>query len=286
MRVLLTGGQAGDNPHLLPLLDAIAVDRIGPGRPRSRPEVVIADKRLLTSLDPARPARTADPVHQPRTRVPDRPPGRQRRPRRTTPNLRRRGLQTPQRRRTMLQPAQTIPRPDHPLRQTRRLLPSRTHHRRHHPLAPMTYRTEPRRRGLSQQQAAAIGHLLGIRKALGAQGIAANSVGRRHVGAPVDGCQYEPLADAGGGAGVGRNVPDAGWSEARARRGKFAIGELSRCWSTAGSTSGPDSRPGNSVQRDMSQGRLHPSSSSSQSQTLAVKPRCVPSSRKPGRVQC
>ncbi|MEV5543746.1 IS5 family transposase, partial [Saccharopolyspora shandongensis] len=44
MRVLLTGGQAGDNPHLMPLLDAIAVDRIGPGRPRSRPEVVIADK--------------------------------------------------------------------------------------------------------------------------------------------------------------------------------------------------------------------------------------------------
>ncbi|MDQ0378930.1 transposase [Amycolatopsis thermophila] len=44
MRVLLTGGQAGDNPQLLPLLDGIQVARIGPGRPRCRPEMVIADK--------------------------------------------------------------------------------------------------------------------------------------------------------------------------------------------------------------------------------------------------
>ncbi|WP_431908089.1 hypothetical protein [Amycolatopsis thermoflava] len=41
--MLLTGGQAGDNPQLLPLLDGIAVARIGPGRPRCRPELV-ADK--------------------------------------------------------------------------------------------------------------------------------------------------------------------------------------------------------------------------------------------------
>jgi transposase len=44
MRIVLTGGQAGDNPQLLPLLDGIQVARIGPGRPRCRPEVVIADK--------------------------------------------------------------------------------------------------------------------------------------------------------------------------------------------------------------------------------------------------
>lgn len=41
MRILLTAGQAGDNPQLLPLLDGI---RDGPGRPRCRPEVVILDK--------------------------------------------------------------------------------------------------------------------------------------------------------------------------------------------------------------------------------------------------
>ncbi|MFF5265474.1 IS5 family transposase [Actinomadura viridis] len=44
MSILLTPGQAGDNPHLLPLLEAICVRRDGPGRPRKRPDRVIADK--------------------------------------------------------------------------------------------------------------------------------------------------------------------------------------------------------------------------------------------------
>ncbi|GAA0265311.1 hypothetical protein GCM10009539_59760 [Cryptosporangium japonicum] len=44
MRVLLTPGQAGDNPQLLPLLDGIRVARIGAGRPPTRPDGVIADK--------------------------------------------------------------------------------------------------------------------------------------------------------------------------------------------------------------------------------------------------
>ena len=44
MSVLLTPGQAGDNPQLLPLLDAIGVREPGAGRPRKRPEMLIADK--------------------------------------------------------------------------------------------------------------------------------------------------------------------------------------------------------------------------------------------------
>ncbi len=44
MSILLTPGQAGDNPQLLPLLDQIAVRRRGPGRPRKRPDRVVADK--------------------------------------------------------------------------------------------------------------------------------------------------------------------------------------------------------------------------------------------------
>jgi transposase len=44
MSVILTAGQAGDNPQLLPLLDQIGVRRDGPGRPRKRPERVLADK--------------------------------------------------------------------------------------------------------------------------------------------------------------------------------------------------------------------------------------------------
>lgn len=44
MSIRLTPGQAGDNPQLLPLLDQIAVRRRGPGRPRKRPDRVMADK--------------------------------------------------------------------------------------------------------------------------------------------------------------------------------------------------------------------------------------------------
>ncbi|MET9031048.1 IS5 family transposase [Nocardia sp. NPDC004168] len=44
MRVLITGGQAGDNPQILPLLDGSSVARAGLGRPRMRLDVVIADK--------------------------------------------------------------------------------------------------------------------------------------------------------------------------------------------------------------------------------------------------
>jgi transposase len=44
LSILLTPGQAGDNPHLLPLLNAIRVKAPGPGRPRKRPEMLIADK--------------------------------------------------------------------------------------------------------------------------------------------------------------------------------------------------------------------------------------------------
>ena len=44
LSVVLTPGQAGDNPQLVPLLDEIRVPRRGPGRPRSRPDEVLADK--------------------------------------------------------------------------------------------------------------------------------------------------------------------------------------------------------------------------------------------------
>jgi transposase len=44
LSVLLTAGQAGDNPQLFTVLDAIAVKRSGPGRPRKRPDMLIADK--------------------------------------------------------------------------------------------------------------------------------------------------------------------------------------------------------------------------------------------------
>lgn len=44
MSIICTPGQAGDNPQLMPLLEQVAVGRDGPGRPRKRPERVLADK--------------------------------------------------------------------------------------------------------------------------------------------------------------------------------------------------------------------------------------------------
>jgi transposase len=42
--IALTPGQSGDSPMLIPLLAHLAVYRIGPGRPRTRPEALLADK--------------------------------------------------------------------------------------------------------------------------------------------------------------------------------------------------------------------------------------------------
>ena len=54
LSVLLTPGQAGDNPQLFNVLDAIAVHHGGPGRPRKRPDMLIADKAY--AHDPTRRA--------------------------------------------------------------------------------------------------------------------------------------------------------------------------------------------------------------------------------------
>ncbi len=44
LRLTLTAGQAGDNPQLLAVPDAISVHTGRPGRPRRRPERLLADK--------------------------------------------------------------------------------------------------------------------------------------------------------------------------------------------------------------------------------------------------
>lgn len=44
LAMLLTGGQRGDSPQFIPVLEAIRVPRPGSGRPRSRPDRVLADK--------------------------------------------------------------------------------------------------------------------------------------------------------------------------------------------------------------------------------------------------
>jgi transposase len=44
LSILLTVGQRGDSPQFIPVLDGIRVPRSGGGRPRSRPDRVLADK--------------------------------------------------------------------------------------------------------------------------------------------------------------------------------------------------------------------------------------------------
>ena len=41
---MITAGQRGDSPRFEPVLEAIRVPRLGPGRPRKRPDRVRADK--------------------------------------------------------------------------------------------------------------------------------------------------------------------------------------------------------------------------------------------------
>jgi transposase len=42
--VVLTAGQCGDSPQFAAVLGGIRVPRLGPGRPRTRPDRVLADK--------------------------------------------------------------------------------------------------------------------------------------------------------------------------------------------------------------------------------------------------
>ncbi|MFB9307487.1 IS5 family transposase, partial [Kibdelosporangium philippinense] len=44
LSVVVTAGQRGDSPQFQPVLEQISVPRIGPGRPRTRPDQVLADK--------------------------------------------------------------------------------------------------------------------------------------------------------------------------------------------------------------------------------------------------
>ena len=44
LSIVITAGQRGDSPQFQAVVDGIAVARLGPGRPRTRPDRVLADK--------------------------------------------------------------------------------------------------------------------------------------------------------------------------------------------------------------------------------------------------
>jgi len=48
--MVITGGQRNDGAMLLEVLADIHIPRVGPGRPRTRPEAVVADKAYSTGV--------------------------------------------------------------------------------------------------------------------------------------------------------------------------------------------------------------------------------------------
>ena len=51
LSLVLTGGQRGDSPQFVPVLAAIRVPRLGGGRPRTRPDRVLADKAYTSKAN-------------------------------------------------------------------------------------------------------------------------------------------------------------------------------------------------------------------------------------------
>jgi transposase len=53
LSIVITAGQRGDSPQFQAVLDGIRVPRLGPGRPRSRPDRVLADKAYSSKANRA-----------------------------------------------------------------------------------------------------------------------------------------------------------------------------------------------------------------------------------------
>jgi transposase len=53
LSIVITAGQRGDSPQFQTVLDGIRVPRLGPGRPRTRPDRVLADKAYSSKANRA-----------------------------------------------------------------------------------------------------------------------------------------------------------------------------------------------------------------------------------------
>jgi len=134
LSVLITPGNINDTIMMTTVLGQIRVRRAGAGRPRTRPERVLADRGYPSRANRVWLARRGIKVT-----IPDRadqhthrPP---RSPRRAATGLRPHHLPPPQRRRTRDQPAQELARHRHAQRQDRPQLPHRDLPGRHPHLA-------------------------------------------------------------------------------------------------------------------------------------------------------
>lgn len=135
---VLTAGQAGDAPAFMDVMARLRVPRPF-GRPRTRPDLVLADKayssRAIRDHLRGRGIRAVIPERA------DQQANRRRPGRRQTADLRPRGIQAAQHRRAVHQPPQTMERHRHSLRKDRRHLPGRTPRRGHLPLVCPVTRT-------------------------------------------------------------------------------------------------------------------------------------------------
>ncbi|MFE9999860.1 transposase [Streptomyces avermitilis] len=136
---VLTAGQSGDAPVFTDVMARLRVPRRR-GRPRTGPDVVLADKAYSSReirehlRDPRASAATRHPSRDARPGGPTRPPTATRQPRRQTTGLRPRDLQAAQYRRAVHQPPQAVAGRRHPLREDSHDLPGRTPPRRPLPL--------------------------------------------------------------------------------------------------------------------------------------------------------
>ncbi|RAJ65981.1 hypothetical protein K376_00248 [Streptomyces sp. PsTaAH-130] len=142
----VTVGQAGDASAFESVMSRIRVPCGGPGRPRTRPFAVLADRAYSVPCHPRPPAAPGNSSGHPAAVRPGRPLPAAGPPRRLPARLRPRGIQAAEHRRVVHQPAKTVARPGRTNRQTRYRLPGRTPPRRHHHLDPtLTKETEPSR---------------------------------------------------------------------------------------------------------------------------------------------
>ncbi|WP_408626651.1 transposase [Actinopolyspora erythraea] len=131
LSLVITAGQRGDSPQMPAVLDAIRLPRLDPGRARTRPQRVLADKAYSSraNQDYLRTRGSAATIPTPGDQAAHRRPA--------APPAAATCLQTPPlpatpRRRMRHQPAHTPPGHRQPLRQTRRPLrshPAGRHHR-------------------------------------------------------------------------------------------------------------------------------------------------------------
>ncbi|WP_431306389.1 transposase [Streptomyces exfoliatus] len=120
---MITPGQRADCTQLEPVLEKIRVPRIGPARPRKKPDSLAADEAY--SNGPCRDYLRRRGIRHTIPEKADGPgcPPTQRLSRRTANRFRRGAVQETQHRRTSDQPAQERPSRCHSLRQTRLRLP-------------------------------------------------------------------------------------------------------------------------------------------------------------------